>query len=68
MEDHSFVQMSNGTIKEVDPVDDTMSLIEKKRSFRPNSYAETLHHQRYDFSPRDIKETRDNDEVTMYME
>lgn len=27
MEEHSFVQMTNGTIKVIDPVDETMNLI-----------------------------------------
>jgi len=27
MEDHTFLQMTNGSIKEIDPVDETMNMI-----------------------------------------
>jgi hypothetical protein len=60
--------MSNGSIKEVDPVEETMNLIEKERAFRPNSFADVSYHSQADHSPEYIKMTKDNDEVTAYME
>lgn len=68
MADHTFLQMTNGTIKEIDPVDETMSMLEKHRRFRPNSYADVSYHRQFQHSPEYIKQTRDNDEVTAYME
>ena len=42
MEEHTFLQMSNGSIKEIDPIDETMNLIQKHYSFRPNSFEDKL--------------------------
>jgi len=44
MDDHMFLQMSNGSIKEIDPVDETMNMIQNQRSFRPNSFADVSYH------------------------
>jgi len=43
--------MANGSIKEVDPIDETMNMIENKRTFRPNSYADMTYHQQFEYSP-----------------
>lgn len=51
MEDSTFLQMSNGSIRQVDPVDETMSLIQRRRRFRPNSYAETQNNEHYEMTP-----------------
>ena len=40
MEDHTFLQMTNGSIKEIDPVDETMNMIKSHEAFRPNSFAD----------------------------
>lgn len=64
LSDQSFIQMSNGSIREIDPVDDTMRLIQKNDKFRPGSYAEINANSKYEMSPLDIKETRDSNEVT----
>jgi len=68
MADHTFLQMTNGSIKEIDPVDETMNMIAKHRTFRPNSFADVSYHASKEQSPEYVKMTRDNDEVTAYME
>jgi hypothetical protein len=40
MEEHTFLQMTNGSIKEIDPVDETMNMIKNHRTFRPGSFAD----------------------------
>jgi len=60
--------MTNGSIKEIDPVDETMNMIAKHRTFRPNSFADVSYHASKEQSPEYVKMTRDNDEVTAYME
>jgi len=56
--------MTNGSIKEIDPIDETMNMIAKHRTYRPGSYAELNSNAIVDHSPEYIKMTRDNDEVT----
>ena len=56
--------MTNGTIKEIDPIDETMNMIQNHRTFRSGSYAEIASNAVFDHSPEYIKMTKDNDEVT----
>lgn len=51
MSDHTYLQMSNGSIKEIDPVDETMNMISNHRSFRPNSFADRTFHEAHEFTP-----------------
>ena len=68
IEEHTFLQMTNGSIKEIDPVDETMNMIKNHRSFRPGRFADVSYHHSQEHSPEYIKYTRDNDEVTALME